>query len=88
VSHGTYTPLSRPVFIYVKTQALTRPEVQTFVQFYLDKGQALVREVGYVPMTAKEVELVRARFTSRKTGTMFEGSDAHSQLTLEQRLAR
>ena len=88
VANGTYRPLSRPVFIYVKTRALDRPEVQNFLQFYLDKGQALVREVGYVPMTAKEVELVRARFTGRKTGTMYEGSDAHSQLTLEQRLAR
>src|SRR5688500_8193621 len=88
VANGTYRPLSRPVFIYLKTEALNRPEVQNFVQFYLDKGQALVREVGYVPMTAKEVELVRARFTNRKTGTMYAGSDAHSQLTLEQRLAR
>jgi phosphate transport system substrate-binding protein len=88
VANGTYRPLSRPVFIYVKTQALNRPEVQNFVQFYLDKGQALVREVGYVAMTTKEVELVRGRFSGRKTGTMYEGSDAHAQLTLEQRLAR
>jgi phosphate transport system substrate-binding protein len=88
VANGTYRPLSRPVFIYVKTKALERPEVQSFMQFYLDKGQELVREVGYVAMTPKETELVRARFTSRKTGTMFEGIDSHSQVTLEQRLAR
>ena len=88
VANGTYRPLSRPVFIYVKVQALTRPEVQNFVQFFLDKGQTLVREVGYVPMTAHETELVRGRFTSRKTGSMFEGIDSHSQVTLEQRLAR
>jgi phosphate transport system substrate-binding protein len=88
VSNGTYRPLSRPVFIYVKVKALERPEVANFVQFYLDKGQALVREVGYVPMTSRELDLVRGRFTARKTGTMFQGIDSHSQVTLEQRLSR
>jgi len=87
VSNGTYRPLSRPVFIYVKTKALDRPEVKSFVEFYLDKGAALVREVGYVPMTSKEQDLVRARFNARKAGTMFAG-EAHSQMTLEQRLGR
>ena len=87
VANGTYRPLSRPVFIYVKTTALTRPEVKSFVDFYLDKGAALVREVGYVPMTASEQDLVRARFNAKKTGTMFAG-EAHAQMTLEQRLGR
>ena len=88
VSNGTYRPLSRPVFVYIKTKALDRPEVTRFVQFYLDKGQALVREVGYVPMTSRELELVRARFSARKTGTMFTGIDSHSAVTLEQRLSK
>jgi phosphate transport system substrate-binding protein len=88
VSGGTYRPLSRPVFIYVKTASLNRPEVASFVQFYLDKGQGLVREVGYVPMTSRELELVRGRFTARKTGSMFTGIDSHSTVTLEQRLSK
>ena len=87
VANGTYRPLSRPVFIYVKTKALDRPEVKSFVEFYLDKGAALVREVGYVPMTAKEQELVRARFNARKTGTMYNPGDSHT-MTLEQHLSR
>jgi phosphate transport system substrate-binding protein len=87
VSNGTYRPLSRPVFIYVKTKALDRPEVKSFVEFYLNQGAALVREVGYVPMTSKEQELVRARFNARKAGTMFAG-ETHSEMPLEQRLAR
>lgn len=88
VTNGTYRPLSRPVFMYVKVKALDRPEVQNFVTFLLDQGPTLVREVGYVPLTAREQDLVRTRFTSRKTGTAFEGIDSHSQLTLEQRLTR
>ncbi len=88
VSNGTYRPLSRAIFIYPKVKALDRTEVKGFVDFYLDKGPALVREVGYIPLHAKEQELVRTRFASRKTGTMYTGTDSHSQVTLEQRLTR
>lgn len=88
VAGGTYRPLSRPVFIYVKSKALDRPEVSNFIQFYLDQGQELVREVGYVPITSRELELVRGRFSARKTGTMFSGTDSHSTTTLEQRLTK
>jgi phosphate transport system substrate-binding protein len=88
VKNGTYRPLSRPIFIYPKVKALDRPEVRSFVDFYLTKGIPLVREVGYVPLSDQEYNLVRSRFTGRKTGSMFEGLDSHSQVTLEQRLSR
>ncbi len=88
VKNGTYRPLSRPIFIYPKLKALDRAEVKNFVEFYLTKGVPLIREVGYVPLSEQEYAKVRERFTARKTGSMFEGTDSHSQLTLEQRLAR
>jgi phosphate transport system substrate-binding protein len=88
VKTGTYRPLSRPIFIYPKLKALDRPEVRSFIDFYLSKGIPLVREVGYIPLTDQEYGLIRNRFTARKTGTMFEGVDSHSQITLEQLLAR
>ncbi len=48
---GTYTPLSRPLFIYTRTSFLEdKPEVLGFVNFYLENSQALVAEVGYVPL--------------------------------------
>ena len=84
VANGTYAPLSRPIFIYPKVKALDRPEVRNFVDFYLTKGPALIREVGYVPLTDAEYQMVRKRFTDRKVGTMFEESSG----TLSERLAR
>ena len=36
IADGTYSPLSRPLLIYVSTAALGRPEVQAFVQFYME----------------------------------------------------
>jgi phosphate transport system substrate-binding protein len=87
VKDGTYRPLSRPIFIYPKLQSLERPEVNSFVEFYVMKGAPLIREVGYIPLSDREYELVRTRFKERKTGSMFSG-EAHSQMTLEQLLTR
>ncbi|MGE3178877.1 MAG: PstS family phosphate ABC transporter substrate-binding protein [Vicinamibacterales bacterium] len=87
VKDGTYYPLSRPIFIYAKVKALDRPEVKSFLDFYLTTGVPLVREVGYIPLSDKEYELARERFSARKTGSMYVGGDAHGA-SLEQRLAQ
>jgi phosphate transport system substrate-binding protein len=48
---GTYTPLSRPLFIYTTESFLEdRPEVLGFVNFYLENSQQLVTEVNYVAL--------------------------------------
>jgi phosphate transport system substrate-binding protein len=56
IENGTYAPLSRPMFIYVKPDALAKPQVRAFVEFYLNNATALVPEVGYVPFTAERYE--------------------------------
>ncbi len=50
IENGSYAPLSRPMFIYTKSQALAKPQVRAFLQFYLDNATTLVSEVGYVPL--------------------------------------
>ncbi|VAW22120.1 Phosphate ABC transporter, periplasmic phosphate-binding protein PstS (TC 3.A.1.7.1) [hydrothermal vent metagenome] len=50
VSNGTYTPLSRPLFIYVNSTSIKQPEVIKFVDFYLKNAPELSKEVGYVPL--------------------------------------
>jgi phosphate transport system substrate-binding protein len=52
IESGEYTPLSRPLFMYVSKDAAARPEVQAFVDFYLETMNSLVPEVGYVPVPA------------------------------------
>jgi phosphate transport system substrate-binding protein len=60
VKNGTYAPLSRPVFIYVTAAAAKRPEVKSFVNFYLTNASQLVPDVGYIALPedqyAKEIE--------------------------------
>ena len=87
VRDGTYQPLSRPIFVYASTDSLDRPEVAAFVAFYLTQGSDLVREVGYVPLSLPEYELVAERVRMRITGSMFdEGQGAG--LSLEELLVQ
>ena len=51
VEKGTYQPLSRPLFIYVRKDAAEKPIVKAFVESYLANAPTLVREVGYIPFS-------------------------------------
>jgi phosphate transport system substrate-binding protein len=51
VRDDSYSPLSRPLFIYVSKPALKRPEVLAFVKYYLASSAKLSSEVGYVPVS-------------------------------------
>lgn len=64
VGNGTYAPLSRPIFIYVNSNAKTRTEVSTFVSFYLDNAAELVKDVGYISMPTAEYDAEKAKFNN------------------------
>ena len=53
VSNGTYSPLSRPLFIYVNSTSVKSPEVVTFVNYYLDNAGVLSEDVGYIPLPSE-----------------------------------
>lgn len=48
IEGGKYVPLSRPLFLYVNKARLARSELAEFLTYYLEAGQDLVSEVGYV----------------------------------------
>lgn len=73
VTKGIYTPLSRPLFIYVKEDAARRPEVKEFIEFYLTRGPELIAEVKYLPLPAKAYQLALDRFRKGRLGTAFGG---------------
>ncbi len=76
VEKGTYTPLSRPLFIYVSSKALQRKEVQDFVSYYLNNAAKLSAEVKYVPLPKKAYDLAKGIYTRRRYGTVFSGDQA------------
>ncbi|HET9581950.1 MAG TPA: PstS family phosphate ABC transporter substrate-binding protein [Gemmatimonadota bacterium] len=61
IESGEYAPLSRPLFIYVSDRGLAKPQVQAFVEFYLQEGAPLVREVGYIALRPDQYEAERAK---------------------------
>lgn len=51
INTGTYSPLSRPLFLYPDvTKAKERPELKAYIDFYLANTNALSAEVGYIPL--------------------------------------
>ena len=50
INDGTYSPLSRPIFVYLNTDSLARPEVRAFVDFYIDNAAGIANEVGYIEL--------------------------------------
>jgi phosphate transport system substrate-binding protein len=87
VNDGTYQPLSRPLFIYVKAKSLDRPEVRQFVEFFLKEGGALAREVGYVELPAAAYELALKNLAEGRLGTGFGGTPEIG-LSVEELLVR
>lgn len=87
VEKGTYQPLSRPLFIYVKKTAAESPIVEAFVDFYLEQAAALSTEVGYIPFPKDAYGLLQKRFDTRTTGTLF-GTGSNVGVTITDLLKR
>lgn len=73
IKDGTYTPLSRPLFIYVNKKTLTaKKEVKAFVEWLLgDKGDEAVKDAKYVVLPAETKAAIKAYVDKGTTGTKF-----------------
>ncbi|SFE71314.1 phosphate ABC transporter substrate-binding protein, PhoT family [Alteribacillus iranensis] len=56
INDGTYEPLSRPIFTYVKVDSLKEDHVRDYVEFANDIAGEMALEVGYVNMPEEEYE--------------------------------
>ena len=59
-----YAPLSRPLFIYPSAEALARPEVAAFLEFYLDNLDEAASQAGFIALTEKQLAASRANLKS------------------------
>jgi len=64
INNGSYSPLSRPIFIYVSKQSAARPEVRAFTEFYIDQAAVLAAEVGYVALPESDYQASREQFAN------------------------
>jgi phosphate transport system substrate-binding protein len=57
--NGTYKPLSRALFMYVKSDALDRPEVHAFLEFLLENERDVAESAQFVPLTDAQLQDAR-----------------------------
>jgi phosphate transport system substrate-binding protein len=87
VLKGTYTPLARPIFIYVNAKSIAKPEVKEFVEYYMTNGAALAKEVKYVPLPDSAYKTALQHVQKGKKGTVFAGV-AEVGVTIDELLKR
>ena len=78
IADGTYTPLSRPLFMYVNTEAAERPEVRAFLKFIFDNAKRIVEhpKVNYVSLGDDMYKVIWERFEQRVAGSQYAAPDA------------
>jgi phosphate transport system substrate-binding protein len=86
IASGDY-PLARPMFIYVNADALRRPQVRRFVNYFIENAAILAPRVGYVPLPAEAYAAYAQRVAANQTGTVFAGHNEVG-LSIEELLTR
>lgn len=71
IRSGSYTPLSRPLFLYVNTDSYQKPAVKAFLSFFFDHAASILENprVNYVALSDKFYQLDRERLDNAKTGS-------------------
>ncbi len=75
IRSGKYTPLSRPIFIYVNLKSADKPGVKDFVTYYLKNAVAINKKVKYVALPSTAYATILNRFNQKQTGTVFGGKE-------------
>jgi phosphate transport system substrate-binding protein len=66
VQSGDYTPLSRPLFIYVNGASLKKPAVEAFVEYYLENTDTLTEQALFVPLTQEQKDELQVKLDDLK----------------------
>jgi phosphate transport system substrate-binding protein len=64
--NGSYKPLSRPLFIYVSDAAIQKPQVTSFVDFYIQSIDEIVEAAKFVPLTEPQKQTLAKEFETLK----------------------
>jgi len=62
VWNGTYKPLGRPLFIYVRASSFKRPEVQAFLRFMMANEVKIANAALFIPLTPAQLKKSRVTY--------------------------
>ena len=68
VQDGSYTPLSRPLFMYPSAEAIAKPEVKAFMDFVVANQQAIAEAAQIVPLTEEQATEAQSALTELEGG--------------------
>jgi phosphate transport system substrate-binding protein len=60
VQDGSYNPLGRELFIYPSDEALQKPAVKAFVDYYVENVNDIAPSVGFIPLTEQQLSKAKA----------------------------
>lgn len=75
IKSGKYSPLSRPIFVYVNAKSAANPAVKQFMEYYLKNATAINNKVKYVALPADAYKVGLNRLNQVKTGSIFGGKE-------------
>jgi len=67
IQDGTYTPLSRPLFMYPNEKSLARPEVKAFMDYVIANYESIATSSQIVPMTADQAAKGKSELQSAES---------------------
>jgi phosphate transport system substrate-binding protein len=59
---GTYTPLSRPLFIYASVQALAKPPVKAFFDYFIANDAEIAEGALFIPLNKEQKAKLQAEY--------------------------
>ena len=65
---GAYNPLGRQLYIYPSAEALQRPEVAAFVNYFLDNVNEVAPKAGFIPLTDEQLQEAKDKVASLTSG--------------------
>jgi phosphate transport system substrate-binding protein len=68
IQDGSYTPLSRPLFMYPSEKAMARPEVKAFLEFVVAQAPAIAEAAKIVPLTEEQTQTAKDELAKAESG--------------------
>ncbi|MDP1878156.1 MAG: PstS family phosphate ABC transporter substrate-binding protein [Actinomycetota bacterium] len=62
--NGTYVPLARPLFVYPSKEALTRPEVRAFFDYYVANDASIAEGAQFIALNPEQQAKLQADYAA------------------------
>jgi phosphate transport system substrate-binding protein len=69
IQDNSYTPLSRPLYMYPSAKAMQRPEVKAFMEFTVANAPAIAKAAKIVPLTSEQATQAKDDLAKAESAT-------------------